>query len=195
MLRGRSRAPRRGRGGMKPPATYAPPTVSALVSARRGSGFSRPSSKRIMKSTHASGRSLSAATRSALSPRPRARTSGGCGSPRPPRRRAWRPSRPARALDGVVLGVAPGRQVRAGRARRPGDAARGRRPHVGAQGGGALAGASPIPPRLVGHVPGPAAAPARGRPPRVTHRKRWLRQVPGGEPTASPWTSPTSEGT
>src|SRR2546426_4765965 len=33
---------------------------------------------------------------------------------------------------------------RAGRARRPGDAARGRRPHVGAQGGGALAGASPI---------------------------------------------------
>jgi len=41
--------------------------VSALVSARRGSGFSRPSSKRIMKSTHASGRSLSAATIGALS--------------------------------------------------------------------------------------------------------------------------------
>ena len=41
--------------------------VSALMTARRGSGFSRPSSKRIMKSTHATGRLMNASTMGALS--------------------------------------------------------------------------------------------------------------------------------
>src|SRR2546425_939293 len=40
-----------GQSGMRPPTAYAPPMVTALRRARRGSGRSRPSSKRIMKST------------------------------------------------------------------------------------------------------------------------------------------------
>src|SRR5579884_245079 len=52
---------------MNPPAMYAPAIVSALESARRGSGRSRPSSKRIMKSIQAAGRRRSASTTGAVS--------------------------------------------------------------------------------------------------------------------------------
>ena len=51
-----------GMSGIRPPAMYAPAMVTALRSARLGSGASRPSSKRIMKSTYAAGRWLRAAT-------------------------------------------------------------------------------------------------------------------------------------
>ena len=40
---------------MKPPNTYEAAMVAALLRARCGSGFSSPSSKRIIKSTHAVG--------------------------------------------------------------------------------------------------------------------------------------------
>lgn len=40
-----------GTSGIKPPTTYEPPIVTALIGARFGSGRSNPSSKRIMKST------------------------------------------------------------------------------------------------------------------------------------------------
>ena len=52
---------------MKPPTMYAPAIVSALVSARLGSGVSSPSSNRIMKSTQAAGLALSARTIGSLS--------------------------------------------------------------------------------------------------------------------------------
>ncbi len=40
-----------GKSGSNPPITYEPPMRIALSGARRGSGFSKPNSKRIMKST------------------------------------------------------------------------------------------------------------------------------------------------
>ena len=49
-----------GARGTRPPATYDSAIVSALARARPGSGRSSPSSKRIMKSTQASGLSRNA---------------------------------------------------------------------------------------------------------------------------------------
>ena len=52
---------------MKPPKTYDAAIVAALLRARCGSGFSSPSSKRIMKSTQASGLRLRALSTGVLS--------------------------------------------------------------------------------------------------------------------------------
>ena len=51
-----------GASGTRPPARYDSAITAALFRARFGSGVSRPSSKRIMKSTHSFGRSLMACT-------------------------------------------------------------------------------------------------------------------------------------